>query len=252
MLDASGRRQTARSSRSPQERRVAVTGDPSQAREQAHASDPARVKWTELCASPTCRPQHAADVWTELTAAYAEPQRHYHTMDHIQALLALRVAHAERFQDRGTVDLAIFLHDVIYDPKCSDNEARSADWARARLALLDCDGARIERIAHLVEMSRHDAAELATVDPASDLALFLDLDLSILAADAPTYAAYARAIRQEYAIYPDLLYRPGRAKVLQGFLRRRVIYCAGHFRALWEDAARRNIEDELRGLTAPP
>ena len=205
--------------------------------------------WHELSATLQAAGSASAKLWSELVAAYAEPWRHYHTMDHIGALLALRRQHAGLFRNQVAVDLAIFLHDVVYEPRRSDNEAASAAWARSRLPALACSPDLVDMVACAIEMSRHDAASLAAVDPASDLALFLDLDLSILAADAPIYTAYTQAIRHEYAIYPDLIYRPGRAKVLHGFLARPAIYCSPPFRAAWEARARTNIAAEIQALT---
>lgn len=206
--------------------------------------------WRKLCVALGCDLHRAEDIWSTIAAAYAEPWRHYHTMDHISALLALRRQHASLFQNPEIADLAIILHDVVYEPQRKDNEAASAAWARARLTDLAIAAERIDTVAHLIEMSRHDAASLAAVAPASDLAHFLDLDLSILAADAPAYAAYAAAIRREYAIYPDDAYRAGRAKVLRSFLQRPALYCSAHFRALWEQRARANLTREIADLTA--
>jgi len=63
-----------------------------------------------------------------------------------------------------------------------------------------------------------------------------------------TYQAYTRQIRQEYHIYPDLLYKPGRKKVLQHFLKMPAIYVTPAFRDLYETTARQNIQAELNTL----
>lgn len=56
-----------------------------------------------------------------------EPHRHYHTLKHVKEML--------RHYDGSSRELiaAIWLHDIIYDPRASDNEERSADQARADL-----------------------------------------------------------------------------------------------------------------------
>ena len=84
----------------------------------------------------------------------------------------------------------------------------------------------------------------------ADLARFLDLDLSILAAEPAVYARYAEAIRAEYASIPDAIYRPGRAKVLQKFLDRPRLFHCGDLQARWDEAARQNLADEIARLTA--
>lgn len=204
--------------------------------------------WGELCRSLAVEGEAVGLVWDEMAVAYAEPWRHYHKMAHIASMLALRMEHAAMFRDPATTDLAIFMHDVVYLPQRGNNEAASAVWARERLGQLGIVRDRIATVAHFIEMSRHDTSSLAAVDPASDLALFLDLDLSVLAAEPTAYEAYSRAIRAEYDIYSDLLYRRGRANVLKGFLQRPALYTSSYFAPLWEAAARANITRELATL----
>ena len=178
----------------------------------------------------------------ELIDAYSSAGRHYHNLDHVAALLALSAEHAGALADRDAVDLAIFFQDAIYDAKRSDNEAKSAELARARLPALGIAPERVDRIARWIEATKH-AGAAPTGD--SDLDHLLDFDLSILAAASDAYDAYARAIRKEYAIYPDLLYRPGRAKVLRAFLAMPCIYRVPELADKWEAAARVNLEAEL-------
>jgi predicted metal-dependent HD superfamily phosphohydrolase len=56
-------------------------------------------------------------------------------------------------------------------------------------------------------------------------------------------------VRKEYAIYPDLLYRPGRIKVLKYFLEKPRIYHTPYFWEKYEEQARANMEAELLILT---
>jgi predicted metal-dependent HD superfamily phosphohydrolase len=210
--------------------------------------DMAERMWIAACERHGAASGLARDQWRAILTAYAEPWRHYHTIDHIWALLALRRQHSNLFANPTIVDLAIVLHDIVYDPKRSDNEQQSADRARKDLGNLGVSADCIDEVTRYIVLSKHDPAALASVDRASDAALFLDLDLSVLAADEFGYARYARAIRQEYAVYPDPLYRPGRAKVLRSFLARPAIYCSAALAAAWEDPARRNLEAELRDL----
>ena len=72
-------------------------------------------------------------VRAELVRAYAAPDRHYHDLRHIEALLGLADAYADAIVDRDAVEAAIWFHDAIYDTRRNDNEARSAELAIARL-----------------------------------------------------------------------------------------------------------------------
>lgn len=185
-------------------------------------------------------------IFDEIVRAYQEPGRHYHNLDHINALLTLSATHAAMLRDRDAVDLAIFFHDVVYDAARSDNEIASAKFARNRLARLGRPMVEIAMIAHWIEMSKHGRAQAAPTD--TDLAHFLDFDLSILAAERSLYQTYAQAIRREYALYPDPLYQKGRREVLLAFLAKPVIYRTPHLRDAWEAAARANMAWEASTL----
>ena len=188
----------------------------------------------------------AAPTFAELVRAYSESGRHYHTLDHIAALLHLLDQFGEGLADPGAVELAIFFHDAVYIPTRSDNEAESATLARARLTALGLPAGLIARVADLILATRHGIEHVEQHD--ADLDLLLDLDLSILAADRSIYAAYARSIRNEYAAYPDEVYRPGRRRVLSQFLARPRIYQTSRLHELWDAAARANLTWELAEL----
>jgi len=179
-----------------------------------------------------------------LAARYAEPARHYHTLAHIDALLRGLASCQHLAREPEMIVAAIWFHDAVYDPQRRDNEARSADLARAELADLGWTGVAIERVATLVLATAHHDA-----DPAdSDAWLFLDLDLSVLALDPTRYAAYRDAVRAEYGFVDDVRYRAGRAAVLRSFIDREAIYRTPELHAAWEAAARANLADELETL----
>src|ERR1700682_6124326 len=73
-------------------------------------------------------------VRAELAQTYQAPDRHYHDLRHIEALLRLARDHAEALSDRDAVEAAIWFHDAIYDTRRNDNEARSAEVAVVRLS----------------------------------------------------------------------------------------------------------------------
>jgi predicted metal-dependent HD superfamily phosphohydrolase len=187
----------------------------------------------------------AAQVLDELVRAYAEPHRHYHTIEHVASLLRLLDEHGHGVIDRNAIALAILFHDVIHDPARHDNEQASADLAGERLAPLGFSGQLVAKVKSYILATKHGQA-LAIND--ADLALLLDLDLSILAAAPAAYRTYSQAIRREYAHLPGELYRPGRRRILEGFLGRDGIYRTKQLRARWEGRARANIAGEMAGL----
>jgi len=184
----------------------------------------------------------------ELVRAYAAPERHYHNLAHVEAMLGLKSSYEDALSDPQSVEAAIWFHDAIYDTRQHDNEERSAQLAADRLTGL-VSPERIKLIAHLI---RATAGHLVPdgLDDAQqrDCALFLDMDLSILGSTPDVFAAYEDAVRREYGWVPDALWREGRRKVLQGFLDRPAIYASPQFRASHEAAARANLTRSLERL----
>lgn len=186
--------------------------------------------------------------WRRLDAGYGEAGRAYHGWAHVAAMLseldAVR-AHLEFASLRGDeVELAIYFHDAVYDPRKADNEAASAALFSEEAAsgtLLDNDGLR--RVGDLI---------LATAahEPSSDAAtrLLLDLDLSILGARQEDYAAYMLAVRREYAHVPDSAWRIGRGAMLRRFLARGRIFQSAPFAGRREVQAKANLSRELASL----
>lgn len=197
-------------------------------------------RWSIVAATAGADETTIDRIGAELTARYGEPHRRYHTLAHIEAILPLV---------RGTeATLAAWFHDAIYDTTRHDNEARSAELARAALEELRFDASTIAAVERMiVATARHDPSGL---DEAGRR--FLDADLSILGSDPSRYDDYARQIREEYAWVPEPVYRTERAKVLAHFLERPAIYFTAEMHAQFEAAARKNLEREIHDLLAPP
>src|SRR5690606_12945472 len=116
-----------------------------------------------------------AAVRDALRAAYAEPQRKYHTQQHLAECLALYDQHRDLAVEPAEVEIALWFHDAIYAVRASDNEARSADWAEAELRKAGVPEPRIARVRNHILATRHSA-----LPEGSDQALLIDIDLSIL------------------------------------------------------------------------
>ena len=59
-----------------------------------------------------------------LKARHGEPQRHYHSWAHIEALMAWLAQVRAQLHDPQAVELAILYHDAVYEPRSKENEAR--------------------------------------------------------------------------------------------------------------------------------
>lgn len=180
--------------------------------------------------------------FAELQAAYRQPSRHYHGEQHILACLRHLDRHRALAAEPDQLELALWLHDLVYDSRRQDNEAASAEQARRWL-----EQAGLEALASKIE-----ALILATCHqaPASspDEALLVDIDLAILASAPAVYARYEADVRAEYAWVPEPLFRAGRSKLLREFLAMPRIFQRDELAAGWEKPARENLATALRLL----
>lgn len=187
--------------------------------------------------------QNAKMLWHELVEAYSQPHRRYHTLAHLQHVLSHLVEVEQLFKDWDAALFALFYHDVVYRVSNKDNEERSAEFATSRLKSLHVSPDRIE-ICRLHILATKSHAE----NQNNDINLFTDADLSILGETWETYRNYCEQVRREYSIYPDLLYKPGRKKVLQHFLQMKTIFKTSFFASRFEQQARQNIAREIAEL----
>jgi len=182
-------------------------------------------------------------VFNQLVRAYSEGHRQYHTLQHLRECLAHFDAAASLARRPAEVELALWFHDAIYDPRATDNERRSADWAARTTRAAGCPDAVADRVHALVLATEgHESGD----DP--DTQLLLDIDLAILGAAPARYAEYGRQVRAEFAHVPEGEFRARRGAVLRAFLARPRIFATDAFRAALENRARSNLASELATL----
>lgn len=174
--------------------------------------------------------------------------RAYHNWSHIEAMLALFEEYRALVNDTDVFETKIVGHDVIYDSRRHDNELLSAKMTVKWIAevanprQLDATEKGIEASAtHVVPVGLPRAV-------ASDIGLFLDMDLSILGSDETTFKRYDEAIREEYSWATDEQWKVGRAAVMKKFLTRPSIYVTPPLKERFEEPARRNMTQLIEKL----
>jgi predicted metal-dependent HD superfamily phosphohydrolase len=203
-------------------------------------------RWTEVWYGLGGWPG-SPELHRQLRAAYAEPHRAYHTLVHVEHCLGgLDSLHGLATRP-SEVAIALWFHDAIYDPRASDNEARSAAWAVSAVRLHSVDETGAGRVAEMILATRHDAG---LVD--GDAAVVVDLDLAILGQAPEIFERYDAQIRAEYAWVPEATFRRSRAEVLSSFLTRDAIYRCPAMRDRFEQQARHNLERAILRLRQPP
>lgn len=185
----------------------------------------------------------ANNMWLEIFTKYSDPKRHYHTIEHLEAMIAELKEAKSKIEDWDTILFAVFYHDIIYKASSNSNEEDSAKLAMQRLSEIKYPAEKIAKCAQLIMSTKnHQFSEDA------DTNWLTDVDLAILGQNPEIYQAYADNIREEYTLYPDFLYNSGRKKALQHFLQMDSIYKTEHFINKYEKQARINIQNELMSI----
>jgi predicted metal-dependent HD superfamily phosphohydrolase len=182
-------------------------------------------------------------VFEELVACYSEPQRRYHTIQHLDECFSKLEELRSEAKHPDEVEFALWFHDAIYDTRRQDNEAKSAAWARATASAANLPAAVGDRIHSLIMGTRHDAQPQ---EP--DEKVIIDVDLSILGASAERFDEYESQVREEYSWVPATLFRSKRRELLKGFLMRPSIFNTRKFVEAYEAQARANLERSIKRL----
>lgn len=206
-----------------------------------------RPVWDQLTAGHANAPDLAATCIAEVEKAYGGRKRHYHNAKHIMDLLAFSREYRAELKAPLLVDWAIVYHDIVYNVLRKDNEPKSAALAVKRLSQLGMHHYEAGLVKLYIEATRQHRIPDG-LQHAEDLAFFLDFDMAILGAPWEEYRVYTEQVRKEYAIYPDLLYKPGRRKFLEQSLSAPALFQTAEFRARFDGQARSNIQQELQYL----
>ena len=171
-----------------------------------------------------------AELLLELTRRHLEPHRHYHSVEHVAAML-----HAGRvFPLDDAQIMAVWFHDAVYDPRSTTNEEDSAALARTLLLTAGWGEDRVELVQRIVLDTKRHAPSLPAAAPV------LDLDLMSLAAPWPEFVRNTENIRKEYAHVADAEFAAGRTAFFTAMLERQRLFFTP-FGAALEPAARANL-----------
>lgn len=198
--------------------------------------------WLEFIQNTDMSKAQAELLYEILLQAYTEYQRHYHTLQHIVECLAAFHQVKAYLDDPTAVELAIWFHDVVYNPQAIDNEVQSAE-----LMLKLCQNTFKQSVVEkayqwIIATQKHQPSQ------EDDLNYLLDIDLAILGSSEARFLQYEQQIRLEYAWVEQELYEVKRAEVLQHFYLMQPLYQTEYFRAHLEESAKMNLSKSLSSL----
>jgi predicted metal-dependent HD superfamily phosphohydrolase len=193
-----------------------------------------------LATNYTSDKELAQECWLEIEKHYSNKKRHYHTLAHLDNLLLQLTEVKDKIQSWETILFTLYYHDIIYNALRSDNEEKSAKLAAKRMKQIGVPTQIIELCQEQILATKSHIKSYN-----SDTNYFTDADLSVLGQDWESYSHYYKAVRKEYAIYPDLIYNPGRKKVLNHFLAMDRIFKTEFFNDKFEASAKSNLLREI-------
>ncbi len=203
-------------------------------------------RWTKLWREIGAKDDGFA-VYQELVSHYSEPHRHYHNLQHIGECLEELDAVKQVARHPLAIELAIWFHDAIYDPRAPDNEERSAELAEKRIT--EAGGGedlRASVSALVMATKSHDRSAHGSTP------LIIDVDLSILGKPEARFWEYEAQIRKEYDWVPTEIFAAKRAEILEKFLARGRIYSTQPFLDRYEKQARANLQASVQKLMSRP
>ena len=153
-------------------------------------------------------------IFDRLVAAYCEPHRKRHTLEHILECLREFDSARNITENQNAVEMAIWFHDFVYDT--------SEELAKFNEPIKVCK--------------------------LMDVRVLIDVDLSSLGKPWSEFREDSRAVREEYNHVPEAVFREKRAEILQGFLDRPRIYFTDYFYEKNEAQARENLKRAIEEL----
>ena len=183
-----------------------------------------------------------AALFEEVSSRYREPHRRYHTPQHIEHCLGQFDLAAGLMDDRDAVEMALWFHDVIWEPGAApaSNERRSAHFFVDRLG--DALSARFRDEVYRLVMVTVYPSEPAT----SDEGYMVDIDLSSFGLPWEEFRRDSQAVRDEFPHLSDKVFFRGQHRFLARLLGKERFFATEFFAERYERTARSNIERLLR------
>ena len=172
----------------------------------------------------------------ELTHRYTETHRHYHNLTHIATMFEV-LKKLENFQLSTTQTLAIWFHDVVYDPLFKNNEERSCEFARSWLTD-KIDKEDLEKLCKIIMDTKTHVASCKESE------LVIDLDY---ASFAENWKDNAFKVSQEYVSCIGIEdFRKGRIQFLENLLKKEKFFYLERFNLLYTDHLIQDATQELK------
>jgi len=206
-----------------------------------------RDRWHQLCKDLSVSKEICQEWWEYISTHYEEPTRFYHTLTHIQELFAYRDKFSDSFEEPHLVDLAIWFHDVIYDPNAEPgrNEDDSAVIFANFVNQMTLSEKQRKKVFDWIVATKHHRSQPSD---SADFRLFMDMDMAILGKSWDEYLVYTKLVKQEFSQIPQWKWCFGRTWFVCGTLNSKRIFATDEFHRAFEVRARANLTQELNQI----
>lgn len=181
-------------------------------------------------------PDNSEKIHQRLVEGYDEPQRHYHTLAHIEQCMAMFDQCKSLASNPDALELAVWFHDVIFEPGRPDNEARSAELYLDFSAGVHDEATR-GLVTRLIMATLHDGSSLED----SDAAFMVDIDLSSFGLSWEEFLRDSQNLRLESADLSDAEYFRRKTNFQNCLLAKEHFYQSDFFAKRLESQARANL-----------
>ena len=142
-------------------------------------------------------------------------------------------------EDADAIELALWFHDVEYDPGARDNELKSAERFK-RVAAGNMDPDLIEQIYRLILSTIHNGPPQAV-----DEQYVVDIDLSGFGLPWHDFVKDSINVRNEFPDLTDCAFAKNNGGFLKRLLSRPSVYSTEFFKNLYELQARENMKKQI-------
>ena len=222
---------------------------------------PAFVRAVQGAGSPLPREDLVA-ACAAILERWSTPDRVYHGVQHLIDTAAMLETLIPETHEPGLVRLAAWYHGIVfstdttmaYNGNAGEDEASSAEFARADLLRLGVCEKKAKRVADLVKGLRStpetrpdESAQLDAID--IDLLALRDAHMGTLSVDPQRYKKYTACIRKEYLHIPLVDFLQARRKIVERLLGRSKLFITP-LAQQWEEPTRENLNAEAIRLAA--
>ena len=186
-------------------------------------------------------------IYQRLLAGYNEPQRHYHTLDHIEHCLGMFEDCKALVCDPDALEMAIWMHDVILVSGRHDNEALSAALYLELSRGAQRDEMR-ELVSRLIMATLHNGDDLDNADSN----YMVDIDLSSFGLPWDEFLRDSLNLRAENPQLCDQDYQLNQTGFQRGLLARPRFFQSDFFFDRFEKQARDNLARYFEHLRTGP